>query len=99
MPNEIAVKSLLVAVMRECLTNVFRHAGGNTIYVALEQEPDFVTAHITNNGEAPTETIVEGGGLSSLRRMIEKNGGIMTVQSIPEYRLTVRVPLKGGIAL
>lgn len=96
MPNEKAVKSLLVAAMRECLTNVIRHAGGNTIYVTLEQEPDFVTAQITNNGEAPTETIVEGGGLSSLRRMIEKSGGTMNIQSFPEYKLTVSVPLKGG---
>ena len=35
---------------------------------------------------------MEGGGLSTLRRRVERAGGIMTVQSFPEFKLTVTVP-------
>ncbi len=35
---------------------------------------------------------LEGGGLSTLRRCIEREGGTMTVDSVPQFRLTVSLP-------
>jgi len=35
---------------------------------------------------------VEGGGLSTLRRRVERAGGTMTVQSFPQFKLTVTIP-------
>ena len=43
-------------------------------------------------GKIPERQIVEGGGLSTLRRRIERAGGRMVVQSFPKFQLTVTVP-------
>jgi len=40
----------------------------------------------------PGSEIIEGGGLSTLRRRVERAGGTMTVQSLPKFKLTVTVP-------
>lgn len=49
---------------------------------------------IKNNGLPPTKTVREGGGLSSLRRRIEKAGGTMTVHSLPNFVLEITLPHK-----
>ena len=40
--------------------------------------------------------ITEGGGLSSLRKKIESEGGTMAVRSLPEFELIVTLPKKRG---
>lgn len=37
----------------------------------------------------PSGEIVEGGGLSALRKRFEMNGGKMTVSAVPRFTLTV----------
>jgi signal transduction histidine kinase len=44
---------------------------------------------ITNNGKPPKGEIAESGGLLSLRLSVEEAGGTMTVQSQPEFKLTI----------
>jgi signal transduction histidine kinase len=46
---------------------------------------------ITNNGKPPKGEIAESGGLLSLRRSAEEAGGTMTVQSQPEFKLTIQL--------
>ena len=47
---------------------------------------------LTNNGKQPKGEIEEGGGLSGLRTMTENVGGRMTVESVPNFVLTITVP-------
>ena len=49
----------------------------------------FLKMHFTNDGIQPTQPIVEGGGLGSLRRKAEGIGAVMTVESAPEFALTI----------
>lgn len=88
---------LLIAAMRECVTNTVRHARGSKMDVALTQAEGTCGVAITNNGKKPEGAIIEGGGLSALRRRIESRGGVMTVESRPEFRLTVTLPEKEEI--
>ena len=44
---------------------------------------------ITNNGKPPERPITEGGGLSDLRQKVEQQGGTMTVESAPVFRLQI----------
>lgn len=85
-------KDLIQDVIRECVTNTIRHAEGDKVFVSITRENGNVTARVTNNGRQPEAEITEGGGLSSLRRQIEKAGGMMLIQSVPEYILTVTLP-------
>ncbi len=93
-PVEYEVRHLLVLSMRECLINAIRHAGGDTLFVTIEHHDDMCTTQITNNGQDPDEEIVEGGGLSSLRKKIERVNGSMQISSAPHFCLTVTIPVK-----
>ena len=66
--------------------NAVKHAGGDEITVSFS-DGGFV---ITNNGEAPKKPIEESGGLLSLRRLVEEEGGEMSVTGDPVFSLTVR---------
>lgn len=85
---------LLTVAMRECATNTVRHARGSRMDVVLTQSGNSCRMEITNNGRKPDGPVIEGGGLSALRRRIEDRGGVMTVESSPEFRLRVLLPEK-----
>ncbi len=94
-PTEKESLGLLVEATRECLTNAIRHGEGNTVFVSILEEDDFLRADFTNNGNPPTSPIIEGGGLSSLRQRIERAGGTMYVDSEKEFHLWIVIPRKG----
>ncbi len=94
LPENKLLQHLLSIAVRECVTNCVRHAGGSKIFVAITSDREKITCVITNNGRAPKQEIVEGGGLSSLRHRIEREGGRMKLQSSPCFTLTLILPLK-----
>ncbi len=99
MPKESDAVNLMVLSMRECLMNTIRHAGGNKLYVKVNENNETYFIDITNNGQQPETEIVEGGGLSSLRQKIERIGGKMIVTSFPEFCLSLSVPKNfGGVS-
>lgn len=83
---------LLTCAVRECVTNAVRYAEATELYVTFTAGENDATVTVTNNGLIPEGEIVEGGGLSTLRRKVERAGGRMTVQSRPRFKLTVTVP-------
>lgn len=93
-PEDSRAQMILVMTLRECITNVQRHANGNHVYVSIMKENAHTRFIITNNGDCPEKKIVEGGGLTSLRKKIEKVNGTMKVQSSPEYKLIVEIPIE-----
>ena len=78
--------------MRECVTNAVRYAGASELYADFTETETEATVVVHNNGKQPDSEIIEGGGLSTLRRRVERAGGTMTVQSRPRFQLTVTVP-------
>lgn len=92
LPVENKVAYLMISALRECATNVVRHADGNIIYAVITESAGEAEITITNNGSAPGKEITEGGGLRSLRKKTENMGGIMKLQSVPEFRMTIKVP-------
>ena len=84
----------ITTAMRECATNTVRHAGGNEMKVRIFEVKSTLVVWIENNGKPPERKVVEGGGLSDLRKRIEKAGGTMRIKSSPTYRLTVILPGK-----
>lgn len=89
LPQSEKLVNLIILVIRECVTNCARHANGNRVNVSVSKGNGAYTVKVTNNGIKPQSEIVEGGGLSSLRKSLEKNNGVMKVQSFPEFALTV----------
>lgn len=93
-PQKSGAAYLLTAAVRECAINTVRHAKGSEMTVELTKTPHSLIAAITNDGMAPAGEVVEGGGLSALRRRIEGTGGAMQVESTPRFRLVITLPEK-----
>ncbi len=87
LPLEPALYDMTVAATRECLTNCVRHAHGTTVFLFIHGLPGGYQIEIRNDGIQPKEPIVEGGGLSTLRRCVESAGGAMKVVSMPTFLL------------
>jgi anti-sigma regulatory factor (Ser/Thr protein kinase) len=73
----------------ETLTNAVFHAGARTLNIDLTETDSHWTMRFTNDGVKPEKPITEGGGLGSLRRKAENMGASMTVDSTPEFALTI----------
>ena len=91
LPKQERIAYLLTCAVRECVTNAVRYAEATELYVVFSETEVEASVTISNNGKIPEGEIVEGGGLSTLRRRIERTGGTMTVQSQPNFKLTVVV--------
>ena len=99
LPKEENAAYHLTCAVRECVTNAVRYAQATELYAAFSESESGAAVVVTNNGKIPESEIVEGGGLSTLRRRVERCGGSMTVQSFPYFQLTVTVPKeKEGIS-
>lgn len=94
LPEDTNAAELLVAVLWDCMTNAVRHAGATELYGRLSGDGHLAIMTVTNNGAVPDRTIVEGGGLSSLRIRIRKSSGTMSIRSTPRFELTVSVPVR-----
>ena len=91
-PEEKQLKKIVVTAAIECITNTVKHAKGNAVTVELTEKGLFLEIAVTNNGEPPKSTIKEGGGFSSLRQLVEREGGVMKIQSRPSFLLQITLP-------
>jgi hypothetical protein len=96
LPHSQEVQKLFVQAAAETLTNAISHAQAKTLYIILEETEHLYTVCFQNDGNQPQAPITEGGGLSSLRRKIEQEGGEMTIQATPVFRLIITLPKERG---
>ena len=92
LPGQENVAYILTCAVRECVTNAVRYAEASELYADFTETESEAAVVVTNNGKPPVKEIVEGGGLSNLRRRVERAGGVMVVRSFPKFQLTVSVP-------
>ena len=85
-PEKNEYVRLLIAAVSECITNAIRHAGAKTITVTADEN----IVVITNDGKPPKAEITEGGGLTNLRNRAERLNADITIQSQPEFMLTLK---------
>lgn len=92
LPQQEKVAYIFACAIRECVTNAVRYAKANNLYATFSENENEFTVTVTNDGIKPEKEIVEGGGLSTLRRRVERIGGFMRIDSKPQFVLTVTVP-------
>lgn len=90
--DEYQVALITDKAIRECVTNCIRHAHGRRVYVQSYKTREGWKVCITNDGERPKEGSREGGGLSALREVVERDGGEMTTKFEPEFLLVLKLP-------
>ena len=96
LPQVEWVQRLFVQSAAEALTNAISHAAAKTLYISFSEDEESYTVRLCNDGVRPTEKIVEGGGLGSLRKRVESASGEMVVSHAPEFALTVTLPKERG---
>lgn len=92
LPVEEQYRHIVATAMHECLTNTIRHAGGDKLYVEIENAKDRYRLVYTNNGTTPDEPVSEKGGLNSLRNLVEQAGGTMQITVIGQFALIIELP-------
>jgi len=90
-PAEAPYRPLLAAAINECASNAVKHANGNRLTVRIRKSGKEVVYLLQSNGDLPGEAIRESGGLLYLRSLVEKEGGTMLTERLPEFTLTIRL--------
>lgn len=92
LPDSEPQRHIIVTGIHECLTNTIRHANGDELTIKLEETKTELKVEYTNNGKNPDGEIKEHGGLLLLRTLVEKHGGTMEINCIPQFvlRLTLK---------
>lgn len=96
LPEEEQIQKRFVEAAAEALTNAISHAQARTLYIELDEAEGCFRAAFRNDGIPPQGQITEGGGLGSLRKKLEREGGTMTVSGDPDFVLTITLPKNGG---
>jgi signal transduction histidine kinase len=83
----------LVAVLREALSNIVRHANARSVDIRLSST-DGVELRVTDDGDGLPDEMTRRSGLANLVRRAEGHGGSCTVESKPGGGVTMtwRVP-------
>ncbi len=99
LPEAEPALSVLRCALSECTTNTFRHAEGDELTVSAEEAGEGWRVRFTNNGRPPAGKLREGGGLGNLRRLCERCGGTMRIESSPRFLLELWIPKEENHAL
>ena len=96
LPQGSDALGVFLGALRESLTNCVRHANATELRASVMHNEESHTLVITNNGHAPKEKIMPRGGLANLTKRVTHLGGTIDIQSLPEFRLTVTIPIERG---
>ena len=98
-PKTPSVRELIAASGIQMLTNAVRHADARELWVIIEDEPMnyrmLFYNEVKEEAKVGSGNVVEGGGLSGLRKKVEELGGIMSVTSGEYFQVEIIMP-KGG---
>jgi len=85
LPDKTEYRQFFLTAASEAMTNAVFHANARILRIELTENENGWQMIFSNDGVQPKKPIVEGGGLSSLRRKAEYIGAVMTVRSTPRF--------------
>jgi signal transduction histidine kinase len=81
-------------IVRECLTNIQRHASATQLGITIKKSDDSTTVEITDDGKGfDPEDAGNGFGLSGMKERVEFIGGTISIQSSPGVGTKIIVTL------
>jgi len=86
----------LVAVVREAMSNVVRHAGATRVNVSVALSDADVIAEVADNGKGVPSDVVRRSGLANLTDRADQLGGSCSITNLPSGGTLVhwQVPLQ-----
>ena len=98
---------LVYRLIKELLTNIYKHSNGNHAWIILSLEKDIVKLYVCDNGKRETLKEVDNNdpslwhkGLLSMKEQIDDLGGIFSVSdNIPQgVRTEIQFLVKGDVS-
>lgn len=93
MPEDEDVMNLICVGIQECMTNAIQHADADQMYVTINKNEFEYEVTYSNNGDAPSKPISEGGGLSILRQAAEKMDATLSYPESKHFTLRLNIPV------
>jgi len=81
----------LFLILKEALHNVVKHSGASHVLVRLLPDRHKLTLTVKDDGKGIREDARDGNGLHNMRRRAEESGGVLTIDSSPDYGTSVSV--------
>lgn len=92
LPESGRALKLLMSGARECMTNAAHHSA-DTIEIETFEDDGLTYIIYRNNGDEPEYPVHLGGGLSSLKRIAERNGAIFEIAKEGPFFVKIIIPL------
>ncbi|MDQ1076974.1 signal transduction histidine kinase [Microbacterium testaceum] len=90
------VRTTVLRVVQEAMTNVIRHAAASLAIVRLHVSSESVTVGIQDDGQGAPRTFQPGHGLAGMRERIELLGGTVDfASSTSGFTVSATIPLVG----
>ena len=92
------VETVLYRVIQECVNNVIKHSGANTLDISLIKDSDGIAATIEDNGKGfhlSDKEKIEGIGLKNIKSRVQFLKGTVDFDSAPDRGtlVAIHVPL------
>lgn len=91
LPEDIEVAYNFAEIAVECVTNAVRHGYATRVQLHFFQNSCWRMT-VMDNGIPPVEPIREGGGISEMRRRIDRLGGTLELYTVPRFSIQIFVP-------
>ncbi len=92
LPNNPESSRIMVLAISETLKNAVIHSSAKELKVKLQECDDYYRLSLENELTEGDKLIVEGGGLSNLRKKVSRVNGSMEIISDKNLVLTIKLP-------
>ena len=96
---------LICRMMKELLTNIFKHSVGSRAWITLTQEKDIIRLTVSDNGTADALTLTnvdnaKHKGIASIKEQVGIMGGTLTISDNLPHGICIRIeiPMKGDVS-
>lgn len=96
---------LIYRLLKELLTNVYKHSNGSRAWITLSQEKGMIELNVSDNGTAILEDITSSDerthkGIASIKEQINRIGGTITFSNnMPNgICIQITIPMKGDVS-
>ncbi len=93
-PREI--KYSMIAIVKECLSNIIKHSNGNKIRISLLEHPSFYKLAVEDNGSCGSRNMADGGiGLHNIKDRVDGHNGTLNILAEKSgFKVYVSIPKK-----
>ena len=88
---------IIMSVARVCMTNAVRHGDAKNMIIRFEllEEEDILEVRYANDGLVPPQDIKLGGGLQSIRKLMDEVKGEVYYERDTEFAIVISVSWRG----